>query len=277
MDYLKNSVAAWQKYPSSNFGLEQILYRNGLRELWEWYGATLKDILGRAGDLPLDLPKLGELRTLAGKPKWVHDPAMRPMATGEAENTQFAPRVALASLVEWDGTFLEEDERLVGMENSLRDVERLWRREDLFMLWELLRSVTPTAIGRREECGRALSAAQSEFVAALNARGPGIGDAYKHSRDTYHEIMFVILGIDRSGVLRDGRSQRSRLFDAFFQSSRNPYMTRYADHPERLWFSFAEVWTDPAHKDWVHHWTESERWEYGFAYELTTGRKLPDY
>src|SRR5262249_26148885 len=113
--------------------------------------------------------------------------------------------------------------------------------------------------------------------AALNARGPGIGDAYKHSRDTYHEIMFVILGIDRSGVLRDGRYQRSRLFDALFQSSRNPYMTRYADHFERLWFSYAEVWTDPAHKDWFHHWTKGERWEYSFAYELTTGRKLPDY
>src|SRR5262249_33108186 len=122
VEYLKTSVTVWQKYPSNNFGLEQILYY-GPRELQEWYGARLKDILARAGDFPLDLPKLGELRGLmAGKPRWAHDPALRRMPTGEFQDTQFAPRVALASLVEWDGTFLEEDERLVEMESRLRDV-----------------------------------------------------------------------------------------------------------------------------------------------------------
>jgi hypothetical protein len=283
--YLQKRIPAWTKYPRDTKGLCEIVCWHGEGELQDWYGGTLKDILTRAGDSPLQLPKLAEFLHLVGDEQISafieYEPGKTTLTTQPAATDgQFIPRIALAKLVQWEGTFLEEGERLTQMENTLRDVERLWRREDLFVLWQLLRSVTPSALVRREERRNGLARAQSEFAEALDERSPGLGVAYRQSRDTFHTVKMVIAsGKDafRFTLNLYPEYDPTRLFEALTYSSHNPYLSRWGDLSLRLWASWADDWTDPAHEDWVAKWLHGNPWEWEFAYELETGRPAPNY
>jgi hypothetical protein len=208
VEYLQGLIPAWRTFPQDERGLREILYGTGWNLHEDWYRAQLKDLLARAGDAPMDLPRLAALLN----------------STGRSDlGSEFTPRQALAKLIFWTGKLWDEDTRLMEMEATLRNVERLWRRQDLFVLWELFKSASAVGIARREDRRSGMAFAQREFVDALGQRDPALGVAYRQCRNAYQEAKDVREYISWTEALRGGRYDPERAIRNFDDNLFNRY------------------------------------------------------
>jgi len=263
VESFQNLIPVWGDVPRNEKGLTAIIFGKEWLLLEKWYEGELMTVLIGAGDSPMQLPRLA---ALGNSPE------------GSAEQcSDFAPQQALAKLILWDGALSDEDERLLEMETKLRSTTELWRRENLFVQWQLSHSASPQAIARREEHRQGLVHAQWEFADALEQRDPAIAAVYRRSRDAYHEAKEARAWIGRTKAINGKGYSPKRVAESWDDARRHhEYITYlFFEIPKLHWAMTHTSWTDPAHKDWVPG--ELRSWEHTFAYRLmNTGRPNTD-
>src|SRR4030095_4470499 len=129
VERFQNLVPAWNHVSRNDGGIVRIVL--GEIVLPVWYEGELRGLLAHAGVAPMHLPLLADFLGAARSRTDIPE--------------HFTPSQALAYLIYWARALWEEDKELLLMEASLRGAKDFWRRENLFVLWQVLHSASPAA------------------------------------------------------------------------------------------------------------------------------------